>query len=27
VKAHSGNKGNNAADKLASAASHKFIKE
>jgi ribonuclease HI len=27
VKAHNGNKGNNAADKLAYAASHKFIKE
>jgi ribonuclease HI len=27
VKAHNGNKGNNAADRLASAASHKFIKE
>ena len=26
VKAHNGNKGNNAADKLAYAASHKFIK-
>jgi ribonuclease HI len=27
VKAHNGNKGNNAADRLASAASHKFINE
>lgn len=26
VKAHNGNKGNNAADRLAYAASHKFIK-
>jgi ribonuclease HI len=27
VKAHSGNKGNNAADRLARAASHRFIKK
>jgi ribonuclease HI len=27
VKAHGGDKGNNAADELASTASHKFIKE